>query len=113
MSTSINNNLERIISLSNKIVEELNNELENFSDIEAKEENSKLVSLNIERDTLIQETFNEQQSSNYEQHLPLINQVVALDSQLLALAEKSKLALKNGLLKMKKNQKAADTYKKY
>jgi hypothetical protein len=39
--------------------------------------------------------------------------MVSLDNQLTEQAAKNKLILKTSLLKMKKNQKAASTYKKY
>jgi len=123
MSDSFYQQLNQIITLSEKILLWLSNEFEqansNAEEINTEELNTdesnteELLAWSIERERLIKLTFNEQQSENYSEHLALINQMVTLDNQLTEQAAKNKLVLKTSLIKMKKNQKAANTYKKY
>ena len=108
--------LHQIITLSQQILLVLSNEIENSENSEnnIKEvEPEQLIVLNTERDTLIKGVFNKQQSQYYSQHLDLINQIVKLEHQLIQQAKKNKLAFRNSLLKIKKNQKAANSYSKY
>ncbi len=113
MSDSFSHQLNQIITLSEKILLWLSNEFEQTNNQEEELNAEELLAWNLERDKLIKLTFNEEQSENYSEHLTLINQMVALDNQLTEQAAKNKLVLKTSLLKMKKNQKAASTYKKY
>ncbi|MDO7085071.1 hypothetical protein WNY51_16305 [Pseudocolwellia sp. AS88] len=113
MSDSFYQQLNQIITLSEKILLWLSNEFEQTNNDEEELNAEELLAWNLERDKLIKLTFNEEQSENYSEHLTLINQMVALDNQLTEQAAKNKLVLKTSLLKMKKNQKAASTYKKY
>lgn len=113
MSDSFSHQLNQIITLSEKILLWLSNEFEQTNNQEEELNTEELLAWNLERDKLIKLTFNEEQSENYSEHLTLINQMVALDNQLTEQAAKNKLVLKTSLLKMKKNQKAASTYKKY
>ncbi|WP_441002102.1 hypothetical protein [Pseudocolwellia agarivorans] len=113
MSESFYQQLNQIITLSEKILLWLSNEFEQTNNDEEELNAEELLAWNLERDKLIKLTFNEEQSENYSEHLTLINQMVALDNQLTEQAAKNKLVLKTSLLKMKKNQKAASTYKKY
>lgn len=104
--------LHQIITLSQQMLLALSNDVESSDNSTKEIEPAQLVSLNVERDKLIKLTFKEQQSNNYTQYLALINEVVALDHQLIQQAETKKLALKTSLLTLKKNQKAANSYKK-
>jgi hypothetical protein len=113
MSDSFSHQLNEIITLSEKILLWLSNEFEQTNNQEEELNTEELLEWNIERDRLIKLTFNEQQSENYPLHLPLINKMVDLDNQLTLQSAQNKLILKTSLLKMKKNQKAANTYKKY
>jgi hypothetical protein len=113
MSDSFYQQLNQIITLSEKILLWLSNEFEQTNNNEEELNTEELLEWNIERNKLIKLTFNEEQSENYNEHLTLINQMVALDNQLTEQAEKNKLVLKTSLINMKKNQKAANTYKKY
>lgn len=117
MDENFQQQLNKTIALSQKILLAMSNELKsienNDNTIEKDGKSNQLIELNIERDELIKLVFNEQQAKHYTQHLDSINQIVELDHQLIKYAEKNKLALKASLLKMKKNQKAADSYKKY
>jgi hypothetical protein len=113
MSDSFSHQLNQIITLSEKILTWLSNEFEQTNNQEEELNTEELLTWNLERDRLIKLTFNEQQSENYSEHLILINKMVALDNLLNQKASENKLVLKTSLLKMKKNQKAANTYKKY
>jgi hypothetical protein len=113
MSDTFHLQLEKIITLSQKILLELSNDLK-IIDTESEGINTeKLLQSSAERDKLITLCFNELQSEHYNQHLPLINLIVELDNQLTKQAEKNKLTLKTDLLKIKKNQKATQSYNKY
>jgi len=105
--------LHQIITLSQQILLVLSNEIENSENNIKEVEPEQLIVLNTERDTLIKGVFNKQQSQYYSQHLDLINQIVKLEHQLIQQAKKNKLAFRNSLLKIKKNQKAANSYSKY
>ncbi len=113
MSDSFSHQLNQIITLSEKIILWLSNEFEQTNNQEEELNTEELLAWNRERDRLIKLTFNEEQSENYNEHLALINQIVTLDNQLTKQAAENKLVLKTSLLKMKKNQKAANTYNKY
>jgi hypothetical protein len=113
MSDSFYQQLNQIITLSEKIILWLSNEFEQTNNQEEELNTEELLAWNIERDRLIKLTFTEQQSENYNKHLVLINQMVTLDNQLTKQASENKLVLKTSLLKMKKNQKASNAYKKY
>jgi hypothetical protein len=113
MSNSFSHQLNQIITLSEKIILWLSNEFEQTNNQEEELNTEELLAWNRERDRLIKLTFNEEQSENYNEHLALINQIVTLDNQLTKQAAENKLVLKTSLLKMKKNQKAANTYNKY
>jgi len=113
MSDSFSHQLNQIITLSEKIILWLSNEFEQTNNQEEELNTEELLAWNRERDRLIKLTFNEEQSENYNEHLALINQMVTLDNQLTKQAAENKLVLKTSLLKMKKNQKAANTYNKY
>ncbi|WP_426358512.1 hypothetical protein ACPUVO_19145 [Pseudocolwellia sp. HL-MZ19] len=113
MSETFSQQLNQIITLSENILLRLSNEFEQTNNQEEDLNTEELLQWNSERERLIKLTFNEQESENYSKHLPLINKMVALDQQLTQQSAQNKLVLKTSLLKMKKNQKAANTYKKY
>lgn len=113
MSDIFHQQLQKIITLSQKILLELSNDSENKNSEDEGINTERLLQCSGERDKLIKLTFNEHQSEYYNQHLPLINLIVELDSQLTQQSEKSKLAIKTNLLNMKKNKKATNAYKKY
>lgn len=113
MSDIFQQQLQKIITFSQKMLLELSNDSENINSDNKGVNTEKLLHWSDERDKLIKLTFNEQQSEYYSQYLPLINLFVELDSQLIQKAEESKLAIKTNLLNMKKNKKATKSYNKY
>ena len=109
--------LHQVIALSQKILLALSSAFENTvekNDTSTTEvEPEQLIALNAERDKLIKFVFNEQQSQNYNQHIDLINEIIALDHQLIQQATTNKLTLRTNLLTIKKNKKAAKSYNNY
>jgi len=114
--------LNKLIAVTQQMIDALQHELEldnnennqiNETINETKDNSNPLTRLNEERDQLIKWVFNKEQSEHYVQHLPLINQVIALDKTLIQQAEKNKLALKTSLLNIKKSQKAKNSYAQY
>ena len=114
-NNNITEKLEKIITLSHLILQNLVLETPNNEPDSQSGSNGQQDTLNwgVEREALIKSTFNQQQAVHYAENLSLINEIVALDNKLKVQAQEKKLALKASLLNMKKNQKAASSYKKY
>jgi len=82
--------LNKLIAVTQQMIDALQHELEldnnennqiNETINETKDNSNPLTRLNEERDQLIKWVFNKEQSEHYVQHLPLINQVIALDKK--------------------------------
>lgn len=113
MSDSFQQQLQKIITLSEQILFQLGSGFEQQLNEEKEEVTEKIISLTKEREALIKLTLNESQAAKYNQYLPLINKVGELDRQLTAQSAENKNTIKEKLLKLKKNKKAANTYNKY
>jgi len=113
MSGSFQQQLQKIITLSEQVLFELSNDVEQQLDEEKQEITEHLISLSKEREALIKLTLNDDQAEKYSQYLPLLNKIVELDRQLTAQSNENKNLIKAKLLKLKKNKKAANTYNKY
>lgn len=109
--------LNHVIILSKSILVKLDNALEYNTKNSAEEnteinaENNHAISLlSVERNKLIEHVFNDENTEYYPPHLTLINQIIALDEEIIEQVKKNKMHLKADLLMLKKNKKATNLY---
>ena len=118
--------LHKIIALSDNILAKLVLDKATLEEglgepdkIKQTNETSQLVVWSNERDRLTRIAFSNisqnkaSQSKNSGNHLHLIKNIIELDNKITKQAETNKLWLKTNILNLKKNKKAANTYKKY
>jgi hypothetical protein len=75
--------------------------------------NDALVSLTSKRQSLLSQLFETYTQAELAVELASINEIVLLDSQLIALSQNNKLALTQQIVKLKKSSKVRDLYNKY
>ena len=133
MSTKLKAKVELIIEVSRQLLSQL--ELQKINTITSDKENvlidnlpinvgdknysgeqltnDALVSLTSKRQSLLSQLFETYTQAELAVELASINEIVLLDSQLIALSQNNKLALTQQIVKLKKSSKVRDLYNKY
>jgi Arc/MetJ family transcription regulator len=106
-------NIEQQLQLINIKSQELLKRLEINIDDDESLDTDKITQLQTEREQLISHLFAQYSKSDIEKELSLINVMVNLDTDLQIKTEALKQSFANKLIKIKKGQKSAKTYKKY
>jgi hypothetical protein len=107
------NNIKFQLQLINTKSQELLKRLEYDIDTDENFEVDEITALQVARDQLISNLFNQFSNDQIQKELELINQMVNLDADLQLKTEALKKAFADKLIKIKKGQKSALTYKSY
>lgn len=106
-------NVEQQLQLINSKSHELLKRLEINVDAGEDLETDEITQLQTEREQLISQLFAQYTNKDIEQELSLINQMIGLDTDLQIKTAALKQSFASKLIKIKKGQKSAKTYKKY
>lgn len=110
--------LSRVLAAQNRVEIETNTTVvetndEEESELDSSFSNNELAELMSTRDKLIRDLFAQKKVDELEQELTLLNEMAALDNQLLNHSQACKNVLTKQVIKLKKGEKASKSYQGY